>query len=147
MDPPASGDPGRMLARFMSRLTHESDDECITSIRCNGRTFHIHMSPSYFRDSPTTEAQYRKFLEAVRDECEEDPEEVESVFYEWLIEVFQPIFSQLAPEALPSFDPAKIRAGEAKPLLSEYLFPETFGCKLEAVNDTLVLYIRTIRAA
>ncbi len=93
------------------------------------------MSPSYLHGSPVTEARYYKFLEAVRNECEEEPEEIENSFCKWLIEVFRPVFSRFASDVLPSFDPEEIRKGEASPLLSDYLFPETFGYKLQAFND------------
>jgi hypothetical protein len=43
-----------------------------------------------------------------------------------------PLFLQLAPVYLPSFDPDMIWSGEARLLLAEYLFPESFGCSLEA---------------
>ncbi|KPM42870.1 hypothetical protein AK830_g3688 [Neonectria ditissima] len=39
---------------------------------------------------------------------------------------------------LPSFDPDEIRSGKATPVLSEYLFPETSGCRLEAVDEIFI---------
>lgn len=58
--------------------------------------------------------------------------------YEWLEEIFKPLFLQLASEIPPSFDPEKIAKGECKPLLSEYFFPETFGCRLEAREEKFI---------
>ncbi len=49
----------------MSSFIRDIDGDCVTSIRCNGRTFHILMSPSSLHDSPITAAGYGKFLEAV----------------------------------------------------------------------------------
>ncbi|KAL2145760.1 hypothetical protein VTI28DRAFT_6259 [Corynascus sepedonium] len=66
---------------------------------------------------------------------EEDPEEIQTRFYDWLISVFEPVFSKVAPEVPSSFDPDMIQTGEAKPLLSEYLFPEIHRCRLESEND------------
>ena len=95
-------------------------------------------------DSPVIESRYRKFIAAVRDEdvlmaTEEDkaqhPEEVMDDFHAWIIAVFEPIFQEVAPHVLPFFDPAKIAAGDARPLLSEYLFPEEYCCRLEAENN------------
>ncbi|KAH8773728.1 hypothetical protein F5883DRAFT_641712 [Diaporthe sp. PMI_573] len=37
-----------------------------------------------------------------------------------------------------SFDPDKINNGVSKPLLSEYLFPETFGCRLDAQDKKFI---------
>lgn len=49
---------------------------------------------------------------------------VQERFYDWLIDVFGPVLLRVAPDIPPSFDPEKIRAGEAKPMVSEYLLPK-----------------------
>ncbi|KAL2168399.1 hypothetical protein VTG60DRAFT_7312 [Thermothelomyces hinnuleus] len=50
----------RILAKAMrDRLGYDGPDDCITSIRCNGREFHIEMSPFYICDSPAVESRYR----------------------------------------------------------------------------------------
>lgn len=97
------------------------------------------MSPRFLHNSPKATGLYPRNLRAIHPE---GPGEFDGVLdedvYEWAIQLFLPIFTRLAPEPLPSFDPDKIRSGEAKPLLSEYLFPETFGCRLEAVNEVFI---------
>lgn len=134
----------RVLAKAMTdRLGHRGEDDCITTIRCNGREFHIEMSPFYLCASPAIESRYRKFVAAVRDEDEIDeeeseaqhPEHVLTEFHDWLIATFEQIFLELAPDLPPSFDPAKLAKGEARPLLSEYLFSEEYCCRLEAEDD------------
>ncbi|AEO67357.1 uncharacterized protein THITE_2129274 [Thermothielavioides terrestris NRRL 8126] len=139
-----SAKPGRILAKAMSdRLGRDGPDDCITFSRCNGREFQIEMSPFYICNSPAIESRYRKFLAAVRDEWEfdtdqddgEHPETVIDDFHAWLINVFEPVFLEVAPDIPPSFDPAKIATGEAHPLLSEYFFPEEYRCRLEAEAD------------
>ncbi|KAI0551790.1 hypothetical protein F4679DRAFT_593205 [Xylaria curta] len=114
----------------------EMDDDATVSVRFNGRRFNVHLSPTFFQNSPETTALYLKYLQALHPF---GPGEFEGIHhedvYEWIIALFNPLFIQLAPEPLPSFDPEKIRSGEAKPLLSEYLFPQTFGCRLEAVDE------------
>ncbi|KAI4863001.1 hypothetical protein F4820DRAFT_392416 [Hypoxylon rubiginosum] len=127
-------------AKVTSVLTGgEEDNDATVSVRFNGRCFNIHLSPSFFQKSPDTTALYLKYLQALDPF---GPGEFEDIYdtdvYEWIINLFEPLLVQLAPEPLPSFNPEKIRNGEAKPLLSEYLFPQTFGCKLEAVNETLI---------
>ncbi|KAH7478218.1 hypothetical protein FOMA001_g9790 [Fusarium oxysporum f. sp. matthiolae] len=117
----------------------EVDDDSTISVRYNGRCFCIHMSPHFLHNSPKATALYLRYLQAIQPE---GPGEFEGIFeedvYEWVIQLFFPIFMQLAPEPLPSFDPDKIRTGEAKPVLSEYLFPQTFGCRLEAIDETFI---------
>ncbi|KAK4243000.1 hypothetical protein C7999DRAFT_36679, partial [Corynascus novoguineensis] len=137
-----SAKPGRILAKAMSdRLGHDGPEDCITSIRCNGREFHIEMSPFYICNSPAVESRYRKFIAALRDEWEfdtdegEHPEDVMDDFHAWLINAFEPVFLEVAPDIPPSFDPVKIATGEAHPLLSEYFFPEEYRCRLEVEND------------
>ncbi|KAK4178047.1 hypothetical protein QBC36DRAFT_325681 [Triangularia setosa] len=130
----------RILAKaLMDRHGYGGPDDCITSIRCNGREFHIEMSPFYICDSPVVEARYRKFIAAVKGEfvedAEEDEQDVLEDFHEWLIVAFEPVFLELAPDVPPSFDPEKLATGEARPLLSEYLFPEEYCCRLETEND------------
>ncbi|KAK4099433.1 hypothetical protein N658DRAFT_568113 [Parathielavia hyrcaniae] len=129
---------GPILAKPMRERVHihyNSDDDCVVFIRCNGREFHIELSPFFLCDSPLLTSQCHKFVAAVRDRGEIDadeegdsdeeecPEETQTRFYDWLIAVFEPVFSKTAPDVPPSFDPAKIQTGEAKPLLSEYHFP------------------------
>ncbi|KAK3946137.1 hypothetical protein QBC46DRAFT_368907 [Diplogelasinospora grovesii] len=135
---------GRILAKAMiDRLGYGGEDDCITSIRCNGGEFHIEMSPFYICDSPVIESRYRKFIAAVRGKYETDteeseaqhPEDVLDEFHAWLIAAFEPVFLEVAPDIPPSFDPAKLATGEAHPLLSEYLFPEEYRCRLEVEND------------
>ncbi|KAH6635116.1 hypothetical protein B0J18DRAFT_417941 [Chaetomium sp. MPI-SDFR-AT-0129] len=142
---------GRILAnpiRGRVHIHHESDDECVVFIRCNGREFHIELSPFFLCNSPLLTSRYHQFTAAVRgrggmgvdqeegdSDEEEGPEEIQSRFYDWLIAVFRPVFSKVAPDVPPSFDPDMIKTGEAKPLLSEYLFPEVYQCRLESEND------------
>ncbi|KAH6854731.1 hypothetical protein B0I37DRAFT_362903 [Chaetomium sp. MPI-CAGE-AT-0009] len=143
MAPTPSVSPGRVLAKAMcDRLGHDGPDDCITSIRCNGREFHIEMSPFYICNSPAVESRYRKFIAAVRDEWESDadeegehPEDVTDDFHAWLINAFEPVFLEVAPDVPPSFDPVKIATGEAYPLLSEYFFPEEYRCRVEVEDD------------
>ncbi|KAH6637284.1 hypothetical protein F5144DRAFT_570124 [Chaetomium tenue] len=127
-------------------IHYESDDDCVVFIRCNGREFQIELSPFFLCNSPLLTARYHKFVAAVRyrswtdgeegDSGEEDhPEDVQARFYDWIITVFKPIFSAVAPTVPPSFDPDMIQTGEGKPMLSEYLLPETHRCLLESEND------------
>lgn len=123
------------------RLGHDGPDDCITFIRCNGREFQIEMYPFYICNSPAVESRYREFIAAVRDDGDFDagedkhPEDVIDKFHAWLINVFEAVFLEVAPDIPPSFDPAKIATGEAQPLLSEYFFPEEYRCRLEVEDD------------
>ncbi|KAK4156996.1 hypothetical protein C8A00DRAFT_12093 [Chaetomidium leptoderma] len=144
---------GRILAKPMRDRVHihyDSDDDSVVFIRCNGREFHIELSPFFLCNSPLITSRYHKFTAAVRgrggmdrdaeeegdsDEEEEGPEEIQARFYDWLIAVFEPVFSKIAPDVPSSFDPDMIQTGKAKPLLSEYLFPEIHRCRLESEND------------
>ncbi|KAI0833968.1 hypothetical protein F5Y06DRAFT_280288 [Hypoxylon sp. FL0890] len=124
-------------AKVISIITGgDIDDNATVSVRFNGRRFNIHLSPTFFQNSPETTTLYLRYLQAIHPF---GPGEFEGILdtdvYQWIIDLFEPLFVQLAPEPLPSFDPEKIRSGEAKPLLSEYLFPQTFNCRLEAVNE------------
>lgn len=148
---------GRILAKPMRGRVHihyDSDDDCVVFIRCNGREFHIELSPFFLCNSPLITSRYHKFIAAVRhrgemdveeeadsdeeegdSDEEEGPEEIQTRFYDWLIAVFEPVFSKTVPDVPSSFDPDMIQTGEAKPLLSEYLFPEIYRCRLESEND------------
>ncbi|KAL2192994.1 hypothetical protein P885DRAFT_72593 [Corynascus similis CBS 632.67] len=130
-------DTGRILAKpIRGRIHILCDDDCVIFIRCNGREFHIELSPFFLCNSPLLTSRYYKFTAAVRNrggmdaeeegdsDEEEDPEEIQTRIYDWLI-LYVP----------SSFDPYMIQTGEAKPLLSEYLFPEIHRCRLETEND------------
>jgi hypothetical protein len=52
-------------------------------------------------------------------------------FHTWLFDVFKPIFLEAIPDIPPSFGPAKLATGEARPLLSEYFFPEDYRSRVE----------------
>lgn len=130
----------RWPAKVISVLTGGNvDDDCTISVRYNGRCFCVHMSPRFLHNSPKATALYIRNLEVIQPE---GPGDFEGIFeedvYALIIDLFMPIFGQLAPTPLPSFDPNKIRSGGARPLLSEYLFPETFGCRLEAMDETFI---------
>ncbi|KAK4233166.1 hypothetical protein C8A03DRAFT_48206 [Achaetomium macrosporum] len=94
----------------------ETDKGRILFIRCNGREFHIELSPFFLCNLPLNTSRYYKFIAVVRDRGEIDAEEE-------------------APDIPSSFDPDMIQTGKAKPLLSEYLFPEIHQCRLESEND------------
>ncbi|AEO65252.1 uncharacterized protein THITE_2112074 [Thermothielavioides terrestris NRRL 8126] len=140
---------GRILAKPMRSRVHihyDNDDDCVVFIRCNGRGFHIELSPFFLCNSPLITSRYHKFTAAVRGRSDmdaeeeghsddEDPEEIEARFYDWLIAVFEPVFAKVAPDIPPAFNPDLIRTGEAKPLLSDYLFPEIHRCRLESEDD------------
>ncbi|KAI0190458.1 hypothetical protein EV127DRAFT_430366 [Xylaria flabelliformis] len=127
-------------AKVIQVLTRgELDDNATVSVRFNGRRFNIQLSPNFFQNSPETTTLYLKYLQAIHPIGPGEFEGIrETDVYKWIIDLFKNLFVQLAPEPLPSFDPEKIRNGEANPLLSEYLFPETFGCRLEAVNEMFI---------
>ncbi|KAK4120249.1 hypothetical protein N657DRAFT_674368 [Parathielavia appendiculata] len=133
-----SAKTGILAKAMQDRLGHDGPGECITSIRCNGREFHIGMSPFFICNSPAVESRYRKYIAAVRDGWEgfnaqegEHPEDLMDCFHAWLIIAFEPVFLDVAPDVPPFSDPAKIAAGEAHPLLPEYFFPEEYRCRLE----------------
>jgi len=113
------------------------------------------MSRFFICNSPTVESRYRKFIAAVRGHYTYDgdmateqgeaqhPEEVLDEFHDWLITVFEPVFLDVAPDIPPCFDPVKLARGEARALLSEYLFPEQHRCRLEVENDRPIpIYMR-----
>ncbi|KAK4161743.1 hypothetical protein QBC43DRAFT_323178 [Cladorrhinum sp. PSN259] len=135
---PKPTQPRRIMAKvLMNHHGGSGSDDCITSIRCNGREFWVDMSPTFLRHSPVLESRYREFIAALEAEFdgEEYEEEVLEDYQEWLIAALEPIFLELAPDVLPSFDPEKLATGEAHPLLSEYLFPQEYWCRLETEND------------
>ncbi|KAH6613691.1 hypothetical protein B0J18DRAFT_440697 [Chaetomium sp. MPI-SDFR-AT-0129] len=117
------------------------DDTCTTTIRYHARDFHVEISSAYFRNSPTVTSQYRGFLAAAREDTQDEADEEEenpiiTQFHTRLLTLFQPLLSQIAPDLPPAFDPQKLASGAVQPLLSDYLFPEEYHCRLEATNDT-----------
>jgi len=115
------------------------DDDSTVSVRYNGRCFHIHMSPRFLHNSPNATALYLRYLQAIRpDGSGEFDGILDEDVYTWIIRLFNPVFKRLAPRPLPSFDPDAIRDGLAKPLLSDYLFPDTFGCRLDAQDEEFI---------
>ncbi|KAK4043878.1 hypothetical protein C8A01DRAFT_43251 [Parachaetomium inaequale] len=152
MASPAAIKTGRVVAGVKSTHINHSDgdgggdDDCTINVRCNGRDFHIDMSPFFFSNSPSIDSRYRKFLAAARDDAHEPEDEEDGAnhpdfvlpeFHAWIIAVFESVFLQAASDIPPSFDPEKLApGGDAKPFLSEYLFPEEYRCRLEAENDT-----------
>jgi hypothetical protein len=148
--PPAFAKTGRILAKVrMDRFGYGGSEDCITSIRCNGREFHIEMSPFFICSSPAVESHYRKFIAVVKGDYEygddmnevgegqeqQHPEEVLDEFHKWLIAALTPVFLEVVPDIPPSFDPDKLATGEAQPRLSEYLFPEQYSHRLEVENE------------
>ncbi|UNI23241.1 hypothetical protein JDV02_009074 [Purpureocillium takamizusanense] len=97
------------------------------------------MSQRFLRNSPIATALYLKYLRAIQPD---GPGEFDGILdedvYSWIVGLFSPIFKRLAPDPFPSFDPDAIRGGLATPLLSEYLFPDTFGCRLDAEDEEFI---------
>lgn len=105
--------------------------------------YHVELPSFFLCNSPHLTSQYRKFVAEVRDrggtdagegdpDEEDHPEEIQDRFHNWIITMFDPIFSTVAPNVPLSFDPEMIRTGEAKPLLSiQVSFPETHRCRQE----------------
>ena len=155
--PPASSshspaNTGRVLAKVLDdRLGYGEDNDpnyCLTIISCNGRRFYVQMSPFFICNSPLVESRYRTFISVVRDDYEyndddetetrQHPEDILYDFHAWLIGVLEPLFLQLAPDVPPPFDTAKLAAGEVRPLLSDYLFPDQHHCRLEVENENSI---------
>lgn len=118
---------------IVSHITSIDDDDCEFTVRSNGRLFYIHISTSYFRNSPAIMAQYLIYLEVLRSGEEEINGVLDSDVYEWVMQPFAPLIAELAPTATST--PA---SGGGRVTLQDYLFPEWFVCKLEAVDDNLV---------
>lgn len=117
----------------------EATEKATVRMRYHGRSFVIQMSLAHFHNSPNATREYLKYLSAIIPSNDGEFDGInDTEAYEWLEEIFKPLFLQLAPDIPPSFDPEKISKGECKPLLSEYFFPETFGCRLEARDDKFI---------
>jgi hypothetical protein len=106
-----------------------NDDDTEFTVRCNGKVFYINISPFHFHNSPVITAQYLKYAELIRSGEEEIDGVWDTDVYEWVTRSFEPLFADLAPE----------KSGNGKVTLHDYLFPEFFVCRLEAIDDQLVL--------
>lgn len=105
-------------------------------MRYHGRLFVIELSVSNLHNSPGATKEYLSNIEPLLPGNDGEYDGItDTDTFEWIAIIFDPIFSQLAPDIPPSFDPDKIDNGLAKPMLSEYLFPETFGCRLDAQDE------------
>ncbi|KAG6367564.1 hypothetical protein INS49_001757 [Diaporthe citri] len=127
-------------ANPVSTITGDDVSEDVTvSMRYHGRLFVIELSVSHFRNSPAALNQYLKYIASILPDSDGEVDGIaDTEAFEWLANIFEPIFSQLAPDLPPSFDPRKISGGISRPLLSEYLFPETFGCRLDAQDNKFI---------
>lgn len=127
-------------AKPIQTITGEGAFEDVTlSMRYHGRLFVIEMSVSNFRNSPNALNQYLNNIASILPDNNGESDGItDKEAFQWVANIFEPIFSQLAPDMPPDFDPHEISGGQSKPLLSEYLFPETFGCRLEAQDDEFI---------
>lgn len=107
------------------------------------------MSPFYICNSPAIESRHRKFIAPVRDDHDTDtedseaqhPEDVLDEFHARLTATFEQVFLEVAPNLPPSFDPAKLAAGQAhrSPITS---FPKSLSVDSER-NTTTLPHLRT----
>ncbi|KAL1853897.1 hypothetical protein Daus18300_011639 [Diaporthe australafricana] len=127
-------------AHPVSTITGEDASEDVNiSMRYHGRLFVLDLSVSNFRNSPNATQQYLRNIKPILPYSDGEYDGItDTEAFEWFANIFEPIFSQLAPDFTLSFDPAKIQGGLYKPLLSEFLFPETFGCRLEAQDEEFI---------
>lgn len=114
----------------MSIITSNRDNNAEIIVRCNGKLFYIHISPSHFYNSPETTAQYLAYLDVVRSGEDEIDGLFESDFDAWATVPFEPLFRELAPG--PALDKITILT------LNDFLFPEFFVCALDAIDERLV---------
>lgn len=128
------------VAKPVHAITGDYASEDITlSMRYHGRLFVIELSVSSFHNSPNALNQYLRNIASILPDNDGEFDDItDTETFEWLANLFEPIFSELAPDLPPSFDPHKISSGISKPLLSEYLFPETYGCRLDAQDDKFI---------
>lgn len=117
----------------------DATEDLTVEFRYHGRNFVLRMSLAYLYNSPKATSEYLKYISAIIPSNDGEFDDItDTEGYEWLEEIFKPLFLQLAPDVPPSFDPEKISKWEGKPLLSEYFFPETFGCRLEARDEKFI---------
>lgn len=141
MSSQSSADPSPPYsAHGVRTITGDGAAEDVTvSMRYHGRLFVIDISVSNFLNSPNATKEYLRYIEPILPDNDGEYDGItETDTFEWVANIFDPIFSQLAPECKASFDPVKIENGSSKPLLSEYLFPETFGCRLGAKDEEFI---------
>ncbi|PNP76459.1 hypothetical protein FNYG_10197 [Fusarium nygamai] len=110
---------------------HESENDCDLIIRSNsGHVFYSHICPSQFVQSPAVTAQYLKCLQLLRAGEVEIDDFYEDDAFEWLLNCFEPLITNLAS----STDLDIV----AEPTLADYFFPkQSFVCSLKAVDDIL----------
>lgn len=117
----------------------DAAEEVTVTMRYHGRAFVIELSLSHFHNSPDATSRYLKYIAAILPVNDGEFDGVtDTEAYQWLVEIFEPLFLQLAPDVPPSFDPEQISSQKTKPLLSEYFFPETFGCRLEVQDNEFI---------
>lgn len=77
----------------------DRDQESDITVRCNGKCFHILMSPDYFLDSPSIRDRYLYWLKVadLDDETGDDEDLTVEDLYDWALEPFLPIFRGKAP--------------------------------------------------
>lgn len=79
------------------------------SMRYHGRLFVIDLSVYNFRNSPNATKKYLRNIEPLLpDNDGEYDGNTDTDTFEWLANIFEPIFSQISPHFAPSFDPGKI---------------------------------------
>lgn len=128
-----------MACKDCLRPDHRQRRRKHSSVRYNGKCFDIHISSHFFVNSPAALDLYVKYLDVIDPQGPGDSEDFnEDDVCDWLTGLFLSILVQLAPEPLPAYDPEKIKSGESKPFLSDYLFPETVACRLDVVNESFV---------
>lgn len=103
----------------ISNTTSIYDKDTELTVRSNSKLFYVRISPSCFRNSPATTAQYLVYLDVLRSSEEEIDEVYEDDVYEWATRPFESLFAERAPA------PA---SASVKVTLQDYLFPETFVC-------------------
>jgi serine/threonine protein kinase len=109
-------------------LISDHDNDCELTVRGNGKLFYVRISSSGLQNSPNVLKKYLKYLEVLRSGEEQVDGVFDDEFYEWVIQLFTPLFEQLAP-------PSNSASGRVT--LQDYLFPTYFVCALKALNDEI----------
>jgi hypothetical protein len=115
---------------FMTSFEGESRDFVLLHARLRGELLYIEVSPSNLRNSPSMTKEFYKYFKVASSGLNALDADLIYEFYDWALSPFLSDFSNLGPQ------PQEITRTTAT--LQDYLYPETYDCELEAVDDKLV---------
>jgi hypothetical protein len=115
---------------FTTSSEGETNEFVLLDARLHAKRLHIHISPSNFRNSPSTVKEFYKYFQVALTGLDAFDNDLIHDFFDWAVRPFLSVFQNQAP------GPRDINKGTVT--LQDLLYAGSYDCDLGAIDDNTV---------